>query len=311
MKPRCIASLLAILSLFLLLTSFSSWSSGAGIEEQGVREPALAGTWYPASPEKLRGQLTEFLSKASSEPVQGEVIGLVVPHAGYMYSGQVAAFGYKHLQGTNFKRVILIGPSHHVGFKGIAVDLQSGYRTPLGTTPVDKDFVNELLGTSSQIRSLPDAFTREHSLEIQVPFLQSVLKEFSIVPLLMQVSDDVTCATLAEGLSKTIKKKQGKTLILASTDLSHFHSGDKAKLLDHHFIEGLRAFDPKGLLRSMSRGECEACGGGPTVAAMLAARGLGADQAIVLRYANSGDVTGDYKRVVGYASAAFVRRKGA
>ena len=309
MKPRCIASLLAILSLFLLLTGFSSSSFGAGIEDKGVREPVLAGTWYSANPEKLRGQITEFLSKADAEPVRGEVIGLVVPHAGYMYSGQVAAFGYKHLQGTNFKRVILIGPSHHVGFKGIAVDIQSGYRTPLGTTPVDKDFASELLGASSQIRWLPDAFTREHSLEIQVPFLQSVLKEFSIVPVLMQESDDVTCATLAEGLSKTIKKKQGKTLILASTDLSHFHSGDKAKLLDHHFIEGLRAFDPKGLLRSMSRGECEACGGGPTVAALLAARDLGAGQAIVLRYANSGDVTGDYKRVVGYLSAAFVRRE--
>jgi MEMO1 family protein len=308
MKPRCIASLLAILSLFLLLTSFSSWSSGAGIEDKGVREPVLAGTWYSANPEKLRGQITAFLSKADAEPVRSEVIGLVVPHAGYMYSGQVAAFGYRNLEGTNFKRVILIGPSHHVGFKGIAVDIQSGYRTPLGTTPVDKDFVNELLGSSSQIRWLPDAFTREHSLEIQVPFLQTVLKEFSIVPVLMQESDDVTCATLAEGLAKTIKKKQGKTLVLASTDLSHFHTGDQAKLLDHHFIEGLRAFDPKGLLRSMSRGESEACGGGPTVAALLAARDLGADQTIVLRYANSGDVTGDYKRVVGYVSAAFVRR---
>jgi MEMO1 family protein len=309
MKPRCFGSFLAVWSLFLFLTGSSSSSFGGGIEDKGVREPVLAGTWYPANPEKLRGQITEFLSKADAEPGRDEVIGLVVPHAGYVYSGPVAAFGYKHLQGTNFKRVILIGPSHHVGFRGIAVDLQSAYRTPLGTTPVDKDFVNELLGTSSQMRWLPDAFTREHSLEIQVPFLQSVLKEFSIVPVLMQESDDVTCATLAEGLSKTIKKKQEKTLVLASTDLSHFHTGDQAKLLDHHFIEGLRAFDPKGLLRSMSRGECEACGGGPTVAALLTARDLGAGQAIVLRYANSGDVTGDYKRVVGYLSAAFVRKK--
>lgn len=308
MKPSCFASLLAIFSLFLLLSSLVSSSFGASIEEQGVREPALAGTWYPANPEKLKGQITEFLSKAGGEPVQGEVVGLLVPHAGYRYSGQVAAFGFRHLEGTNFNRVILIGPSHYVGFKGIAVDIQSGYRTPLGTTPVDKDFVNELLGSSSQIRWLPDAFTREHSLEIQVPFLQSVLKDFSIVPVLMRESDEVTCAALAEGLAKTIKKKPGKTLVLASTDLSHFHTGDQAKLLDHQFIEGLRAFDPKGLARSMSRGECEACGAGPTLATMLAVRDLGAGQTIVLRYAHSGDITGDHKRVVGYVSAAFVKR---
>lgn len=308
MKPPWVAPLLALLLTFLFLTAFSSPSLGAGIDVQSVREPALAGTWYPANPEKLKGQLTEFLSKAGGEPLQGEVVGLLVPHAGYVYSGQVAAFGFRHLEGTNFNRVILIGPSHYVGFKGIAVDIQSGYRTPLGTTPVDKDFVNELLGSSSQIRWLPDAFTREHSLEIQVPFLQSVLKDFSIVPVLMRDSDEVTCAALAGGLAKTIKKKAGKTLVLASTDLSHFHTGDQAKLLDHQFIEGLSAFDPKSLARSMSRGECEACGGGPTLATMLAARDLGASQTIVLRYAHSGDVTGDYKRVVGYVSAAFVRR---
>jgi len=308
MKPRYLDSLLVVFSVFLLLTSPSGSSFGAGSDDQGAREPVLAGTWYPGNPEKLRDQIAGFLSKADGDPFQGELVGLVAPHAGYMYSGQVAAFAYKHLRETSFKRVILIGPSHYVGFRGIAVDLQSGYKTPLGTTPVDKDFVNELLGTNSQIRWLPDAFAREHSLEIQVPFLQSVLKEFTIVPVLMRESDEITCTTLADGLAKTMKKKQGKTLVLASTDLSHFHTGDQAKLLDHRFIEALRAFEPKGLLRSISSAECEACGGGPTVAAMLAARGLGADQAIVLRYANSGDVTGDYKRVVGYVSAAFVRR---
>jgi hypothetical protein len=308
MKPRCFASLLAILPVFLVLTNPSTSSSGAGEKNESVREPVLAGIWYPGNSEKLKDQIEGFLSRADGEPVHGEVIGLVAPHAGYMYSGQVAAFAYKHLQKTNFKRVILIGPSHYVDFTGIAVDLRSGYRTPLGTTPVDQAFAHELLGTGRQIHWLPEAFGREHSLEIHVPFLQTVLKEFSIVPVLMRQSDDNTCATLAEGLSKTIKKHRDKTLILVSTDLSHFHAGDKARVLDHRFIEGLRALDPKGLLRAMSSGECEACGGGPTVAAMMAARDLGADQAIALRYANSGDITGDYKRVVGYLSAAFVKK---
>ncbi len=308
MKPRCCPSFLAIMSVFLLFTSPSSSSLGAGDEDSGVREPVLAGTWYLGSPEKLREQVTSFLSRATGEPIQGEVIGLVVPHAGYMYSGQVAAFGYKHLQGRNIKRVILVGPSHYVDFKGIALDPHAGYRTPLGTISVDRAFAGELLGTSSRLHWVPEAFRREHSIEIQVPFLQTVLKEFSIVPILMRDSDDAACAALAESLSKILRKPQEKTLILASTDLSHFHDGDKAELLDRQFIETLRAFDPKRLLRSMSRGECEACGGGPTVAAMLAARELGADQAVILNYAHSGHVTGDYRRVVGYLSAALVRR---
>jgi MEMO1 family protein len=151
MKPIRFGSFAAILPVLFVLTSPSEPSLAAGEGTKSVREPVLAGTWYPRSSEELSGQIATFLSKTDSEPLQGEVIGLVAPHAGYMYSGQVAAFAFKHLQRTTFRRVILIGPSHYVDFAGIAVDLRSGYRTPFGTTPVDQAFAHEFLGTSRQI----------------------------------------------------------------------------------------------------------------------------------------------------------------
>ncbi|MFH1490548.1 MAG: AmmeMemoRadiSam system protein B, partial [Pseudomonadota bacterium] len=150
------------------------------------------------------------------------------------------------------------------------------------------------------------AHLREHSLEIQVPFLQSVLKDFRIVPILMGQQDFEMCTILAEGLVKAIDEDP-ETLLIASTDLSHSHDEMRANELDGEFIKQVRRFDPEGLDRSLSSGKCEACGGGPAVAVMLAARKLGADRALILHSAHSGDVTGDRTRVVGYMSAALIR----
>jgi AmmeMemoRadiSam system protein B len=153
---------------------------------------------------------------------------------------------------------------------------------------------------------VPQAHAYEHSLEIQIPFLQTVLKDFSIVPILMRAWDYETCLRLA-GLLTQVLDDGTKSLILASTDLSHFHSDQQAKDLDHRFIEHVKAFDPKGLSRSLASGRCEACGGGPAVTAMEAARQRGATGSAVLKYANSGDVTGDRRQVVGYLSAVLVK----
>jgi AmmeMemoRadiSam system protein B len=173
--------------------------------------------------------------------------------------------------------------------------------------PVDQTFAKELLSAGKQIQYLPQAFTREHSLEMQLPFLQTVLPDFRLVPVIMGEYDYSTCIFLAESLANLIKKSGGKTLIIASTDLSHFYTGEKARVLDSEFIERVRAFDPGALYRSMSSGECEACGGGPTVATMLSLKELGANRAVILHYANSGDATGNYRQVVGYVSAALLK----
>jgi AmmeMemoRadiSam system protein B len=297
-----------LFSLVFLSLNMSSLSSAADNDGKGVREPVCADDrWYPSSAPMLAGLVKGYLSKAEVEPVRGEFIGLIAPHAGYAFSGQVAAYAYKHLQKASYQRVVIIGPSHYVGFEGIAVDLHSGYRTPLGVVPVDRTFAEELLRAGNQIHYLPQAFSREHSLEMQLPFLQTVLTDFRIVPVLMGAYDYATCTLLAQSLTNLIKKAEGKTLIICSTDLSHFYSGEKARALDKEFMDQVRAFDPRGLHRAMSAGECEACGGGPAVATMLCSKELGANRAVILHYANSGDVTGNYTQVVGYASAAFLK----
>jgi AmmeMemoRadiSam system protein B len=306
MKPRSFVTFL-FLSVFLL-QNMSTLSSAADTEGKGVREPVCADDrWYPRNPAMLSELVKGYLSKAEVEPVSGELMGLIAPHAGYAFSGQVAAYAYKYLQKASYQRVVIIGPSHYVGFKGISVDLQSAYKTPLGTVPVDQAFAKELLSADKQIQNLPQAFTREHSLEMQLPFLQAVLTDFRIVPVIMGEYDYSTCIFLAESLANLIKKSAGKTLIIASTDLSHFYTREKASVLDKEFIEHVRAFDPGDLYHSMSSGQCEACGGGPTVATMLCSKKLGANRAMILHYANSGDATGNYREVVGYVSAALFK----
>lgn len=275
---------------------------------RGVREPILAGTWYPGQADELRRTILGYLAGAKGGAVAGELRGLVVPHAGYMYSGQVAAHAYSLLEGLPVERVILIGPSHRFDFRGISVDLQSGYRTPLGTVPVDQEFGKRLMETDATIRWVTQAHSQEHSLEIQVPFLQVVFKRFRLAPIVMGQQDPDTCSRLAGALSRLLGEDR-KSLVIASTDLSHKHSDTRARELDKEFTRKVEDFDPEGLSKSLSGGSCEACGGGPTVVAMLTARALGADRAVLLRYATSGDVSGNRREVVGYVSAALIKGK--
>jgi AmmeMemoRadiSam system protein B len=289
----------------LLLISFA-YMPQAKAGEKDIRPSILAGAWYPGNKETLTNAVEGYLSKVKAGSFEGGLVALIVPHAGYRYSGQVAAHAYQRLRTGEFKTIIMIGPSHRVGFTGISVNLQSGYETPLGVVPVDQDLAREIVNTSSKIKWIPKAHNQEHSLEIQLPFLQRVLKDFRIVPVLMGQQDLKTCSHLAKSLVPIIENRE-KTLLLASTDLSHYHNYSQAKKLDSRFIQRVRDFDPDGLAESLSQGRCEACGGGPVVATMLAAKRLGASRSVILNYANSGDVTGEHGRVVGYLSAALVR----
>ena len=299
-----------ITSLFLLISDgFKSLSEGAQEEKANVRNAILAGSWYPGNKDTLTKRIEGYLSKVKARSLEGELKAIIVPHAGYMYSGQVAAHAYRLLQDRDFKRVIMIGPSHRVGFRGASVNMQSGYKTPLGIVPVDRDLGKRIFNADALIQGVPRAHASEHSLEIQLPFLQTVLKDFQIVPILMGDQDLKTCSRLARSLARVITNMD-KTLLLASTDLSHFHSYKRARELDLKFIKHVREFDPKGLADSLSSGKCEACGRGPAITVMLAAQALGANRTMILNYANSGDVTGDHGRVVGYLSAALIRASG-
>ena len=301
------ALLLSFAVTCFFITPFSTGSAmGQKAQDGDVRSPVLAGTWYPGNPEVLRQTVGEYLSGANPSGAEGKVVTAIVPHAGYVYSGRVAAYSYKLLQRSAPKTVFLIGPSHRVGFRGISVSQYSGYKTPLGVAPVDQDLARKLLSMNPQMKWVPQADAQEHALEIQIPFLQSVLKEFHIVPILMGEQDLETCALLAESLVQVLRNKED-AVILASTDLSHFHTDQQARTLDEDFIRHVREFAPEALAKAVVSGSCEACGAGPTIAAMLAARELGANRSVILNYANSGDVTGDRRQVVGYLSAALIK----
>jgi hypothetical protein len=293
---------LAFIPVLLLLTLLLP-AGPAGAAPDQVRPSILAGTWYPGEASALQKQVRDFLSQADPPQSPGRLVALVVPHAGYVYSGPVAAYGYALLKKQQFKTVILVGPSHRTAFSGVSVDLRN-YETPLGRVAVDQDLARKLMDHGAGlIATLPEAHDQEHCLEIQLPFLQETLGRFEIVPLVMGSHDLDTCRKLAETL--THAGLGNDVLLLVSTDLSHFHTGDQARAMDAGLLKKVSDYDPEGLHQDLAAGRVEACGGSALVTVMMAARELGADRATVLKYAHSGDATGDNSKVVGYLAAAL------
>lgn len=272
-----------------------------------VHESVIAGSWYSGNAKALRTQIESFLADVPAAEDGGRLVALISPHAGYIYSGPVAAHAYKLLQGRSFDTVVIVAPSHHVAFQGVSVYDQGGYRTPLGLVPLDTEFVAALEAADSKIRYVPEAHEKEHALEIQLPFLQTVMSGFKLVPLVMGEQDLSTCRRLARALAKCAENKS--VLLVASSDLSHYHSRAEARKLDDQVAARVAEFDPKGLSSDISNGKCEACGGGPIVSVMLAGEKLGADRSKVLKLADSGDAAGDTSRVVGYMAAALWAEK--
>ncbi len=265
----------------------------------GGKEPSVAGTFYPSDKNILKESVEGFLFKAEAKPPIGRLIAIISPHAGYIFSGQVAAYGYKNLKDSSIKRVILLGPSHQVGFKGASVYTKGGFRTPLGLVKINEKLAEDLLNETADVRFYPEAYEKEHSLEVQLPFLQTVLKDFTIVPILIS---SPTRQTLEHLISRLTEMVDEKTLLLASTDLSHYHDYLKAKEMDGKIIaalERLSILDTEKLLRN---GEAELCGAFPVLITMEVSRRVGANMGVLFKYANSGDVTDDKDRVVGYAS---------
>jgi MEMO1 family protein len=275
-----------------------------------IREPAVSGTFYPGNPRALTGDIEEYLSRASVEAIEGDILGLISPHAGYMYSGPVAAHGYKALLGRTYDTVIILAPSHRQYFEGAAVQRHGGYKTPLGVVPVNEPFASKLLARLPAVQANDKAHEGEHSLEVQIPFLQFVLKEFQLLPLIMGAYDTDTCEELASALfdvMKDIKDKRHRYLVVGSTDLSHYYPYRHAVELDSKIVERLNAFDVKGLIDDLEEDKCEACGSGPVITTMLLSRKMGANASRVVKYANSGDTSGDKGAVVGYVSCVFYR----
>ena len=270
-----------------------------------LRKSVIAGSWYPGAPSILRRDIENYFDLVPDLELEGEVVGLIAPHAGYIYSGQVAANVYKLIRGKKYDVVIVIGPSHRVAFHGVSIFSKGGYETPLGIVPVAEELAEKIKILSKTVVDIPEAHFQEHSVEIQLPFLQVALGDFSFIPLVMGDQNANTCQELAEAIYKASHGK--KILIVGSSDLSHFYNYNMAKKMDAVVLRHLKDGDAVGLLANLENGSAEACGGGPIVVVMLVAHMMNANKAHLLKYANSGDVTGDKSSVVGYAAAVYCK----
>lgn len=271
-----------------------------------IRKPAVAGMFYPGNPETLEREVAVFLENAAPEPDAHEIFGLIAPHAGYMYSGGVAARAYRQVMDRQYDVVVVISPSHHVYFEKVSVYNGDFYETPLGTIPVDKELSLLLAESDPQlIYSSIGHEGQEHALEVQLPFLQHVLDDFRLIPIVMGNQSYDNILALSDALSKVLSGQ--KALIVASSDLSHYHPYDVAVRLDSIVIEHVNNFTEDRLYDDLASGVCEMCGGGPVIAMMKACRNLGADKAKVILYRNSGDVTDERSQVVGYLAAMVYR----
>jgi AmmeMemoRadiSam system protein B/AmmeMemoRadiSam system protein A len=285
---------------------------------QKVRPAGVAGSFYPADPKELLAMIDDLLAHVSPPAIKDPILAVVAPHAGYQYSGPVAAYTYAELKGRRFSRVVVIAPSHYEAFDFTSVYDGDAYATPLGNVPVDKAFARQLVKMSSTMQLSShghDATSAgaEHGVEVQLPWLQRVLGDFEVVPIVMGDQSYENSRALGVALAKLIKSegKDGETLVLASSDLSHYHPYDDAEKIDRKTLHALEAWDYLSMSRNFQQRIWEACGGAPIVAAMIYAERMGARQATVLKYANSGDVTGDHSRVVGYSADVFVKAQGA
>lgn len=269
-----------------------------------VRHAQVAGYFYPADPQKLEKEISLLLDIAKPQKTYKKIFGIVAPHAGYLYSGKTAAYAYNLLKDKNIKTVIVISPSHSEYFPGVCVYEGDAYETPFGKIEVDKDKSDMLCEESRIIFKGVQGHRKEHALEVQLPFLQSVIKDFKIVPIVIGDQGKMFVDELAKKISEVYDEE---TLIVASSDLSHFHDAKTADHLDSIVVRNINNFDFEKLQRDLEQNNCEACGGGPIVALMKSASLLGIMNSEVLMRSDSGDVTGDKSEVVGYLSAVIYK----
>jgi AmmeMemoRadiSam system protein B len=272
-----------------------------------IRRSPIAGSWYPGRSEALSHSVRELLDSQERVHVARELVALISPHAGLRYSGPVAAAGYRLLEQYRFDTAVLLGPSHYVHFQGASIFPRGAFETPLGRIAVDEELAAVIEGGDRRITYLAEAHEREHSLEMQLPFLQVLVPELAIVPIVMGDQRRENVEAVAAALGDAVAGSTKRILLIASSDLSHFKPESIAARMDgevRRLVEELRVED---LMELVEQNREHACGGGPMVAVMLASRSLGASTVRTMRYGDSGDITGDKSEVVGYLSAAVFK----
>lgn len=300
------------MKIFLILLSAFLAANPSGCKNnEGVRtmsnenrEPVVAGQFYPADAGSLKAQLHDLFSQTEQQVLSERVVGLVAPHAGYPYSGATAAKAYKYLEGKHYDTVILIGPSHQSLFDGVSVYRSGAWKTPLGSVAVDEEFAGGLIDAHEKIDYFPQAHAYEHSLEVQIPFLQTVLSNFKIVPIVIGHQTPELCERLAEAIISLSHERN--VLLVASTDLYHGYSYEDCYSSDSLVMETVGAFDIEGFKNLYVSRDNIACGAGPTYTVMVVSKALGASNSILIEHTTSGDVMGNKSGyIVGYASFLF------
>ncbi|MCK5180280.1 MAG: AmmeMemoRadiSam system protein B [Candidatus Omnitrophica bacterium] len=287
---------LLTISIFIVSVMSSLASSGPKI-----KQPNVSGQFYNANPKQLSANIDKFFSKASIKPSDRDIDILIAPHAGYVYSGGVAAYGFKAASQQKFKTILVLAPSHHFGFDGISVWEEGGFKTPLGVAEVDAEFTKKLIAANKKFYFEPRAFQSEHALEVEIPFIQKTFQDFKIVPVVFGHPSFELLEDFAIALQDLIGTRND-VLIVVSTDLSHYHDDASARNMDRRTIQAVKDLKIEQLWKECKLRTMEMCGHVPVTAALLYARQKGLTDVDVLHYANSGDVSGDKDRVVGYAS---------
>lgn len=279
----------------------------AGISD--IRPSPIAGMWYTADPKRLAQEVDDYISTAHLPALEDKVIGVVAPHAGHRYSGSTAGYAFRTVKGCSFDVVAVISPMHGYHPAGLLTSAHRFYSTPLGNIPVAADLVDALARllldrTGVELTSI--ANDGEHSLEIELPFLQRALTgSFDLLPIMVRTQAPAVLEALGKALAEVLKPR--KALLVASTDLSHFYPEMVARRLDSGMLEAIGSFDPGAVLEAEASGKGYACGAPAVAAVMWAARELGADKVKVLHHSTSGDETGDRSQVVGYGAAVILK----
>lgn len=272
------------------------------IQPYSVRPSPIAGRWYPETVTALGAMVNGFMQQQRHEIIQlnTPILGVLAPHAGLRYSGPIAGQAFRYTRDLEVDTVVIVSPSHHRYPSPLLSTAHSHFETPLGQVPIATDIVDIL---ENQLNLLRVANDPEHAIEIELPFLQQTLQDFQLVPLAMIDQSWKAAETLGKLLAHLLKAR--KTLLVASSDLSHFYTQQEANLLDQVILDAIEAYQPQKIIEADEVGLGYACGRGAIAAVMVAAKELGADTAHVVDYATSGDVSGDFSKVVGYGAALF------
>ncbi|MBW1690251.1 MAG: AmmeMemoRadiSam system protein B [Deltaproteobacteria bacterium] len=306
-----------VLALFLALLSIGSPLRPPAMAADRIRKPAVAGYFYPKNPDTLRTTVDTLISRITETQVRGRILGLMSPHAGYGFSGHVAAYAYREVKGKPYDTVVILGPSHHAYLRGASVGDWDAYATPLGRVPVNRELVGALLNVGTLFSFSERAHIREHAVETQLPFLQRVLRDFDIVPIVMGTSPLSELEEISEAIVRLIRGRN--ILLIASSDMSHFPTYEDANEVDRRTLSVIETLDPERVFNSEARVlrkgienlSTTLCGLRSVVAVMMMVKELGGNAVQVLRYANSGDVEyrghKEKRRVVGYGAVAFYK----